>query len=115
MQQALKEFNEKRLGKDQPTIKIGIGIHRGEVVMGTIGFTSRIESTVVGDAVNVAARVEGLTRKYDCPVLVTESVVAALRHPQAFELRLVDDSVTVKGKSEPVAIYELMGSSSVFG
>ncbi len=115
MQQALKEFNEKRLGKDQPTIKIGIGIHRGEVVMGTIGFTSRIESTVVGDAVNVAARVEGLTRKYDCPVLVTESVVAALRHPQAFELRLVDESVKVKGKSEPVAIYELLGSIPIFG
>jgi class 3 adenylate cyclase/HAMP domain-containing protein len=108
MQQALKRFNEQRLRKDQPTISIGIGIHRGEVVMGTIGFTSRIESTAIGDAVNIAARVEGLTRKYNCAILVTESVVAALRHPEAFKLRLVDDSVKVKGKNEPVAIYELM-------
>lgn len=108
MQQTLKAFNEERRYKGQPTINIGIGIHRGEVVMGTIGFTSRIESTVVGDAVNVAARVEGLTRKYNCTVLVTESVVAALRYPQDFKLRLVDDSVKVKGKDEPVAIYELM-------
>jgi class 3 adenylate cyclase/HAMP domain-containing protein len=108
MQQTLKTFNEERLRKEQPTIKIGIGIHRGEVVMGTIGFTSRIESTVIGDTVNVAARVEGLTRKYDCPILVTESVVAAIRYPRAFNLRLVDDSVKVKGKSEPVAIYELI-------
>jgi class 3 adenylate cyclase len=76
--------------------------------MGTIGFTSRIESTVIGDAVNVAARVEALTRKYNCAVLVTHSVVAALKHPEAFDLRLVDDSVKVKGKNESVAIYELM-------
>jgi class 3 adenylate cyclase/HAMP domain-containing protein len=108
MQQTLKAFNEERRYKGQPIINIGIGIHRGEVVMGTIGFTSRIESTVVGDAVNVAARVEGLTRKYNCTVLVTESIVAALRYPQDFKLRLVDDSVKVKGKDEPVAIYELM-------
>jgi class 3 adenylate cyclase len=58
--------------------------------------------------VNVAARVEGLTRKYDCPILVTESVVTTLRYPKTFNLRLVDDSVKVKGKSEPVAIYELV-------
>jgi adenylate cyclase len=108
MQQALESFNEKRFRQGQPTIKIGIGIHRGEVVMGTIGFTSRIESTVIGDTVNVAARVESLTRKYDRPILVTESVVAALKHPKAFNLLLVDDSVKVKGKSEPVAIYELL-------
>jgi len=108
MQQALESFNEKRFRQGQPTIKIGIGIHRGEVVMGTIGFTSRIESTVIGDTVNVAARVESLTRKYDRPILVTESVVAALKHPKAFKLLLVDDSVKVKGKSEPVAIYELL-------
>lgn len=108
MHQVLEAFNEKRLPQEQPTIKIGIGIHRGEVVLGTIGFTSRIESTVIGDAVNVAARVEGLTRKYDCSILVTESVVVALQHPEVFNLRLVDDSVKVKGKSEPVAIYELI-------
>jgi class 3 adenylate cyclase/HAMP domain-containing protein len=108
MQQTLKAFNEKRRWRNQPIINIGIGIHRGEVVMGTIGFTSRIESTVIGDAVNVAARVEGLTRKYNCAVLVTESVVAALKHPEAFDLRLVDESVKVKGKNESVAIYELM-------
>lgn len=108
MHQVLEAFNQKRLPQEQPTIKIGIGIHRGEVVLGTIGFTSRIESTVIGDAVNVAARVEGLTRKYDCSILVTESVVVALQHPEVFNLRLVDDSVKVKGKSEPVAIYELI-------
>lgn len=108
MQQALEEFNAKRRSKAQPMVNIGIGIHRGEVVMGTVGFTSRIESTVIGDPVNVAARVEGLTRKYNRTVLVTESVIAALKYPEDFELRLVDDAVKVKGKDELVAIYELI-------
>lgn len=108
MQQALAKFNAERRSKAQPIVNIGIGIHRGEVVMGTVGFTSRIESTVIGDPVNVAARVEGLTRKYNRTVLVTESVIAALKYPEDFELRLVDDAVKVKGKDELVAIYELI-------
>ncbi|MGB7445156.1 MAG: adenylate/guanylate cyclase domain-containing protein [Coleofasciculaceae cyanobacterium] len=107
MQQRLELFNRERWQQNQPAINIGIGIHRGEVVMGTIGFTSRIESTVIGDAVNVAARVEGLTRIYDCGILVTEPVVAELEHTEDFDLRLVDGSVKVKGKNESVAIYEL--------
>lgn len=111
MQQRLKLFNQERWQQNQPAINIGIGIHRGEVVMGTIGFTSRIESTVIGDAVNVAARVEGLTRIYDCGILVTESVVAELENVEDFDLRLVDEFVKVKGKNESVAIYELKGES----
>ncbi len=75
--------------------------------MGTVGFSSRIESTVVGDAVNVAARVESLTKNYDSTILVTKPIVEALRHPDTFPLRLVDKFVRVKGKEELVAIYEL--------
>ncbi|MGB5959531.1 MAG: adenylate/guanylate cyclase domain-containing protein [Coleofasciculaceae cyanobacterium] len=108
MQQALEDFNAQRRSRAQPIVNIGIGIHRGEVVMGTVGFTDRIESTVIGDPVNVAARVEGLTRKYNRTILVTESVIAALKYPEDFELRLVDDAVKVKGKDELVAIYELI-------
>ena len=106
MREALEKFNQKRSQQGLPTIDIGIGIHRGEVVMGTVGFTSRIESTVVGDAVNVAARVEGLTKNYGS-ILITHPVVAALRHPENFPLYLVDQSVKVKGKDEPVAIYSV--------
>ncbi|MBD1944742.1 HAMP domain-containing protein, partial [Coleofasciculus sp. FACHB-712] len=56
MQQTLSLFNEARMQKGLPAIAVGIGIHRGEVVMGTVGFTSRIDSTVVGDSVNLASR-----------------------------------------------------------
>lgn len=112
MQEALKEFNANRFKHGLPTVEIGIGIHRGEVVMGTIGFTSRIESTVIGDAVNVASRVEGLTKEYSCQVLVTDSVVKALRQREWFDLELVNDSVKVKGKETAIALYKLLSPFS---
>ncbi|HLO51264.1 MAG TPA: adenylate/guanylate cyclase domain-containing protein [Kamptonema sp.] len=110
MRKSLAEFNLGRSRNNLPTIDIGIGIHRGEVVMGTVGFTSRMDSTVIGDAVNVASRVEGLTRHYGCAVLVTESAIGALRNPDIFKLQLVDRSVKVRGKDEAIAIYQLLVS-----
>lgn len=107
MQQALIGFNTQQAQHGMPMIEIGIGIHQGEVVMGTVGFTSRIESTVIGDAVNLASRLEGLTKLYGCKILLTDTVVAGLIDPQAFSLRLVDAAVKVKGKETTIAIYEL--------
>lgn len=108
MQHSLIEFNQDRQPLGLPSIAVGIGIHRGEVVMGTVGFSSRIDSTAIGDAVNLASRVEQLTKTYGCSILVTEQVIAALKNPEAFQLRLVDKLVKVKGKDEPIAIYELI-------
>ena len=107
MRCALADFNQKRIQNNLPAIEVGIGIHRGEAVMGTVGFVSRIESTAIGDAVNLASRVEELTKVYGYPILVTEAVVKALLHPSNFELEVVDDAVKVKGKEEAIAIYKL--------
>ncbi len=108
MRHMLGQFNQERDRNGLPPIEIGIGIHRGEVIMGTVGFSSRIDSTVIGDAVNVASRVEGLTKNYGCPILVTSDTIADLQHRERFNLRLVDGSVKVKGKDEAIAIYELL-------
>ncbi|MBE9050559.1 HAMP domain-containing protein [Nostocales cyanobacterium LEGE 11386] len=107
MRQSLEQFNHERVKNNLPQIAVGIGIHRGEVVMGTVGFTCRIDSTVVGDAVNIASRIEGMTKHYGCGTLVTESVILSLFAPELFSLRLVDSSVKLKGKDEAIAIYEL--------
>lgn len=107
MQQSLDKFNYVRSQQGLPEIAVGIGIHRGEVVMGTVGFTCRIDSTVVGDAVNIASRVESITKYYNCGILVTDSVVLSLSQPELFSLTLVDESVKLRGKDEAIAIYQL--------
>ncbi len=107
MQQSLDQFNYARSQHGLPKIAIGIGIHRGEVVMGTVGFTCRIDSTVVGDAVNIASRVESITKYHHCGILVTDSVILSLSEPELFSLRLVDKFVKLRGKDEAIAIHEL--------
>ena len=107
MQKSLHQFNYVRSQHGLPEIAVGIGIHRGEVVMGTVGFTCRIDSTVVGDAVNIASRVESITKYYNCGILVTDAVVLSLSQPELFSLTLVDESVKLRGKDEAIAIYQL--------
>ncbi len=105
MQLALQKFNQKREQLGLKAIASGIGLHRGEVVMGTVGFTSRIDSTVIGDAVNVSSRVEGLTKNYNCEILITDAVVTSLAHPEMFSLEIVEESVKVKGKESAIKLY----------
>ncbi len=107
MQKYLDKFNYARSQQGIPKIAVGIGIHRGEVVMGTIGFTCRIDSTVVGDSVNIASRLESITKYYECGILVSDSVILSLSQPELFSLRLVDESVKLRGKDEAIAIYQL--------
>ncbi|MBE9199564.1 MULTISPECIES: adenylate/guanylate cyclase domain-containing protein [unclassified Nodularia (in: cyanobacteria)] len=107
MQKSLDQFNHERSHHGLPKIAVGIGIHRGEVVMGTVGFTCRIDSTVVGDSVNIASRVENITKYHDCRILVTDAVIFSLSQPELFSLRLVDQYVKLRGKDEAIAIYEV--------
>jgi class 3 adenylate cyclase/HAMP domain-containing protein len=107
---ALGKFNEhqKRLGK--PEFHIGVGINYGEVTVGNIGSERKMDYTVIGDNVNLASRMEGLTKTYHSEILITESLYGELRKPAASPgegplfFRLLD-TVAVKGKSKGVKIY----------
>jgi class 3 adenylate cyclase/HAMP domain-containing protein len=102
----LEKFNEtqKRLGK--PEFHIGVGINYGEVTVGNIGSERKMDYTVIGDNVNLASRMEGLTKTYHAELLITESLHGELQKASGAPLffRLLD-TVAVKGKSRGVKIY----------
>lgn len=103
----LGELNKRFAEKQWPEVKIGIGVNTGEMNVGNMGSEFRMAYTVLGDAVNLGARVEGLTKNYGVLFIVTEFTAAAA--PQ-FEYRRLD-VVRVKGKAEPVVILEPMGQA----
>jgi hypothetical protein len=102
----LREYNIMLAKNNMPTIKIGIGLNSGNMILGTIGGRNRMEGTVIADAVNLASRVEGLTKIYNTPLLITEHTHIKLHDPYQYNIRLID-AVTVKGKTEEVTIYEI--------
>lgn len=104
-------WNEERGARGEAAVALGIGVHYGEVLVGNIGDARRLEYTVLGDTVNVASRLERLTREAGTPLIVSEALVIAVRGcgGEALLARLRPDQArTVRGRSEPVAIWCLV-------
>ena len=100
---ALKGFNKNQVRIGRPIFKIGVGLNTGDVVVGNIGSNQKLEYTCIGDAVNLASRLEGLTKVYGVPIIVSEyTLKEAGAGIRAREL----DAVRVKGKIQPVKIHE---------
>ncbi len=106
MLETLDAFNAERRAAGQPPIAIGIGINTGTLMMGTIGEKHRMDGTVISDAVNLASRVEGLTKSYGVKLLVSQYTVESLADPKAYDIRPID-VVVVKGRTHPVTICEV--------
>ena len=102
----VERFNEDWTAAGGPPIAIGAGVHHGSLMLGTVGFAQRMESTVISDSVNLAARMEGLTKMYGAGVLISGSVRDKLVNPESFSMRRVD-RVKVKGKRDPVDVFEV--------
>ena len=103
----LEDYNRlNRAPKGLEPIAIGIGLNAGPLMLGTVGGSLRMDSTVVGDTVNLTSRLEGLTKVYGTPLLVTHNVVVRLQDAAIYCLRTID-RVTVRGKSESVSIFEV--------
>lgn len=106
MLRQLKIYNDGRSHAGYVPIRIGIGINTGLVMMGTVGGHNRMDSTVIGDTVNKAARLEGLTKSYNAPFLISEHTLHELRNPDDYCLRFIDRQ-SVKGRYPAQSIYEV--------
>ena len=106
MQRAIRELDPEFEKRGWPKLHIGVGVNSGKMNVGNMGSEFRMAYTVMGDAVNLGSRLEGLTKEYGVGVLIGESTRNLL--PSEWAFREVD-LVVVKGRTEPVAIYEPMG------
>jgi len=111
MLRRLNHYNITRTRPDRQPIKIGIGLHTGRLMLGTVGGHSRMDGTVISDAVNLGARVEGLTKLYGATLLITEHTYAHLEDPTHYAMREID-RVAVKGKTQPVTLFDLFDGDS---
>src|SRR6185295_12394356 len=104
MVKVLGELNQAWTARGMTQLDIGIGINSGDMIAGNIGSSSIMSYTVIGDNVNLGARLESLNKDYKTRIIISEATRVRLKG--AFELRSLGD-VVVKGKTRPVAIYEV--------
>ncbi|MBN2444784.1 MAG: response regulator [Spirochaetales bacterium] len=110
MKRAVQIYNSFRTKVGYEPISIGIGLHTGPIMLGTIGDETRMEGTVISDTVNVASRLEGLTKPYGGSIIISSSIFLSLDDPSVYFYRFLG-LVQVKGKREAVPIYEVFDNS----
>jgi adenylate cyclase len=110
MVRALRELNNKWAEEGMPQLDIGIGINSGDMIAGNIGSQSIMSYTVIGDNVNLGARLESLNKDYGSRIIISDA--SRTRLTGNYDIRPLGD-VVVKGKTKPVAIFEVVAVSPV--
>jgi adenylate cyclase len=105
LHRALAIYNKHRANSGYSAIEIGIGIHYGAVIIGTVGSDDRMDTTVIGDSVNIASRLETLAPTYFTDIVVSEQLLATAQQPCTISRIL--DWVKVKGRRTPLRIFEV--------
>ncbi|MGC8769856.1 MAG: adenylate/guanylate cyclase domain-containing protein [Brevinematia bacterium] len=108
MRQKLYEYNEKRKEKGYVPIDIGVGINSGKIMLGIIGEEERMDGTVISDSVNLASRLEGLTKHYGAGIIISENVLENIENFENKYNHRFLDKVKVKGKTKPISIFEVL-------
>ena len=106
MLESLEHFNAERRTAGLDPVGIGIGLNTGSLMLGTIGEKHRMDGTVISDAVNLASRVESLTKVYHVGILISQNTYDRLADPKAYDIRPID-IVVVKGKTQPITLFEV--------
>ena len=111
MNNHVAEFSKVRKSTEKAPIEIGVGLHTGPLMLGTVGEEKRMETTVISDAVNQAFRLQDLTKEFGAKILISGHTYNQLNNPEDFSIRFLD-KVTVKGKHDVVTIYEVFDCDS---
>jgi adenylate cyclase len=106
MRLAVTDYNLEREKKNYKVIQVGFGIHYGGLMLGIIGTSNRMDGTVISDSVNLASRLEGLTKEYKVGIIVSENLIEQIEDKNKFHFRLLD-RVQVKGKQNKVTVYHV--------
>jgi two-component system sensor histidine kinase ChiS len=107
IQRRILEYNSHRAKCGYRPLQIGIGLHTGTLMLGVVGVHNRMQNTVISDSVNLASRVEGLTKAFNVSVAISGQTFQKLEHPESYMFRYLGN-VKVKGKGEPTRVYEIL-------
>jgi class 3 adenylate cyclase len=107
MQDEIRSYNEYRAKSNYSPIKVGIGVHTGNLILGILGEHERMEGTVISDAVNLASRIEGITKMFGAEIVISADTFIEATELLGYHYRLLD-RVAIKGKSESVYVVEVL-------
>jgi len=105
--QQVHRYNADRTNSGYQPIKVGVGVHFGQMMVGIVGEAERMQGDAFSDHVNLASRLESLTKLYGVSLIISEKVLDNLTHPEEYQVRFLD-RVIVKGKQQPISIYEVL-------